>query len=104
MAGKILDARTRRQAATAVASRALAAGAGGYAVAALATALLPRLLPMARSEAVIAATLLSFAIYAGVVLWAFAAARAARLWLWLLGIVALLSAGNWLAIASGGRL
>lgn len=94
----------RQQAALDVAARALVAGVGGYLIAALATSLLPRLLPMARSEAVIAATLLSFAIYAGVVLWAFAAARAARMWLWVTGIVVVLSAANWLAIAVGGRL
>ncbi|WP_426702763.1 DUF3649 domain-containing protein [Rhodanobacter sp. Col0626] len=87
-----------------VAARALAAAVGGYLIAALTTALLPRLLPMPRSEAVITATLLSFPIYAAVVLWAFAAARVARVWRWTLAVVVVLSAGNWLAIASAGRL
>lgn len=84
--------------------RVAAAMFGGYAIAALCTALLPRLLPLPRNEAVVAATLLSFAIYATVVLWAFAAASAWRLWSWMLGIVALLAAGAWLSALSGGRL
>jgi hypothetical protein len=104
MSRKTASPQARRHAALTIASRTLAGGVGGYAVAALATALLPRLLPMARSEAVMAATLLSFALYAGVVLWAFAARSSRRLWLGLGGVAALLAAGNALAIALGGRL
>ncbi len=65
----------------AVASRALAAIFGGYLLAALVTALLSVGLPLARAEAVLSATLLSFAIYACAVLWVFAAGSAWRAWL-----------------------
>ena len=61
----------------AVAARVLLAVLGGYALAALATAGLALTLPMARAEAVTTATLLSFAIYAGAVVWVFAARRLA---------------------------
>jgi len=63
-----------------VASRALAAIGGGYAVAALATAVLAILLPMTRADAVLAATMLSFAIYACAAIWVFAARTALRAW------------------------
>ena len=64
----------------AVASRALAAIVGGYALAGVATALLAVLLPMPRAEAVITATLLSFIIFCCAVLWVFAARNAWRAW------------------------
>jgi hypothetical protein len=64
-----------------VASRAFAASIGGYALASAATALLSVLLPMPRVEAVVTATLLSILIYAGAVIWVFAARSAARAWL-----------------------
>jgi hypothetical protein len=71
-----------------VGSRALAAIGGGYLLATAASALLALLLPRvsgtARADAVIGATLLSFAIYACAVLWVFAARSAARAWLGLL--------------------
>lgn len=68
-----------------VASRAVAAIAGGYAVAALATAALALFLPLPRSEAALTGTLLSFAVYTGAVLWSFAARTAWRAWRGLLG-------------------
>ncbi|WP_454711654.1 DUF3649 domain-containing protein [Cupriavidus nantongensis] len=61
-----------------VGARAVAAIAGGYALAALATAVLALFLPMARHDAVTAATLLSFAIYAGAAVWVFAVRSAWR--------------------------
>ncbi|MDN2708537.1 DUF3649 domain-containing protein [Janthinobacterium sp. SUN118] len=64
-----------------VASRSVAAIAGGYLLAALVTMLLSVSLPMARSEAVMTATLLSFAIYTCAVMWVFATASALRAWL-----------------------
>lgn len=64
-----------------VASRSVAAIVGGYVLAALVTMLLSVSLPMARSEAVMTATLLSFAIYTCAVLWAFATRSALRAWL-----------------------
>lgn len=65
----------------AVASRALAAIVGGYAVAALSTGALSVYLPGARAEATLTATMLSFIVYTGVVVWVFAARSAWRAWL-----------------------
>ncbi|CAM2851797.1 DUF3649 domain-containing protein [Janthinobacterium lividum] len=64
-----------------VASRSVAAIVGGYVLAALVTILLSVSLPMARSEAVMTATLLSFAIYTCAVMWVFATRSALRAWL-----------------------
>ena len=67
-----------------VASRSVAAIVGGYVLAALVTMLLSVSLPMARSEAVMTATLLSVTIYTCAVLWVFATGTALRAWLGLL--------------------
>lgn len=64
----------------AVASRALAAIVGGYAVAALATGALAVYLPGARAEATLTATMLSFVVYTVAVIWVFAARSAWRAW------------------------
>ncbi|WP_292497310.1 iron transporter [Methylobacterium sp.] len=82
----------------AVAGRVLLAGFGGYAVAALATAFLSLTLPMVRSEAVATATLLSFAILAGAVIWVFAARTLARATLGLVLPAVLLGLGVWAAM------
>ncbi len=67
-----------------VASRAVAAIAGGYGVAALSAALLALCLPaafgMARSEAAMTGTLASFIVFAVAVMWVFAARTALRAW------------------------
>jgi len=63
-----------------VTARVLAAIGGGYALSAVTTALLAVVLPMARAEAVITATLLSFVVFCGAVLWVFAARNAWRAW------------------------
>ncbi|MBY4947439.1 DUF3649 domain-containing protein [Cupriavidus respiraculi] len=65
----------------AVASRAVAAIGGGYVLAAAATTVLSLVLPLSRSEAVVTATLLSFLVYAGAVIWVFAARSAWRAWI-----------------------
>ncbi|MNK45385.1 hypothetical protein D3C87_641450 [compost metagenome] len=75
-----------------VASRSVAAIVGGYVLAALVTMLLSVSLPMARSEAVMTATLLSFAIYTCAVMWAFATRSALRAWLGLLMPAAVIAA------------
>lgn len=83
-----------------VASRAVAAIVGGYMLAAAATALLALTLPMARVDAVLTATLLSFTVYVCAVIWVFAARDALRAWLGIgiptlllgLGVMALRSA------------
>lgn len=67
-----------------VASRAIAAIAGGYGVAALSSVVLavclPALFGMARSEATMTGMLASFAIFALAVMWVFAARTALRAW------------------------
>jgi hypothetical protein len=69
----------------AVASRAVAAIVGGYALTALATFALAIFLPLTRAEASMTATLLSFVIYTCAVIWVFATRTAWRAWA---GIVA----------------
>ncbi|WDZ97536.1 DUF3649 domain-containing protein [Herbaspirillum sp. WKF16] len=64
----------------AVLSRIVAAVACGYALAALCTALLAAWLPMARADAAMTATMLSFLIYTCAVIWVFAARDAWRAW------------------------
>lgn len=62
----------------AVAARVVAAALGGYALANASGIFVATLLPMQRADAVFAATLASFAIYTGAVIYAFAARTAAR--------------------------
>ena len=73
------DARYRR----AVFSRILAAGLGGYAVTALATAalsvLLPKLSEATPAHAILAATLASFSLYTAIVILAFSIRSMARI-------------------------
>lgn len=80
----------------AVASRVIAAILGGYALTSLATFALARLLPLSKSEASMTATLLSFFIYACVVIWAFAARSAWRAWGSLVAAAFVLGAALWL--------
>lgn len=67
-----------------VASRVIAAFGGGYVltslVAANAALLLPRLSSATQAESVLTATMCSFVLYAGIVLWAFATSSASRAW------------------------
>ncbi|MDQ2106458.1 DUF3649 domain-containing protein [Azospirillum isscasi] len=82
-----------------VASRCLAGIGGGYALAAVAAMFLALALPLAlampRAEAVYTATMLSFAIHAGAIVWAFSV-RARRVWPGLLVPALLLGGGTWL--------
>ncbi|MBO3274298.1 iron transporter [Pseudomonas schmalbachii] len=73
----------------AVALRVLAAVPGGYLVSYALTAGLAALLPLERPDAALVATLPSFAIYLGILLWTFATPRPGRLWLGLLLLAAL---------------
>lgn len=78
-----------------VASRIVAAIVGGYALANAVGVLLTRTLPMPLADAVLTATLASFALYAAAVLWVFAARSARLAWLGLLvpaGVCGLLAA------------
>lgn len=65
----------------AVFSRVLAAIVGGYVLAALCTAVIAQVLPMAKADAVMTATMLAFIIYACAVIWVFAARDALRAWI-----------------------
>lgn len=73
-----------------VLSRVVAAVIGGYALSAATAICLALLLPMARAEAVLAGTMLSFVIYVSAALWVFAAASATRAWIGLVLSAALL--------------
>ena len=64
-------------------SRIAAALFGGYALAALGS-VAALALPIAKTEAVLAGMLASFAIYAGAVVWVFAARSASRAWIGLM--------------------
>ncbi|ABY32490.1 hypothetical protein [Methylorubrum extorquens] len=81
-----------------VAGRVVLAAGGGYGIAALATALLSLTLPMARSEAVATATLLSFAVMTGIVVFVFATRTLLRALLTVAGTALVLGALLWLAM------
>nr|WP_145545857.1 DUF3649 domain-containing protein [Variovorax boronicumulans] len=85
----------------AVASRALAAIGGGYALSALAATTAALYLPLHRAEAVITGTLASFVVYTCAVLWAFAARSAWHAWGGLALPCLLLAGGLWLAQGAG---
>lgn len=80
----------------AVASRALAAIVGGYALTALAVTALAIFLPLSRAEASMTATLLSFVIYTCVVIWVFATRTAWRAWAGIVAPAVVLGALVWL--------
>ncbi|HNP60374.1 MAG TPA: DUF3649 domain-containing protein [Nitrospirales bacterium] len=65
-------------------SRVAAAVFGGYALAYACTAWLSMVLPLAKSEAVLTASMMSFLIYTGAILCAFATATPMRAWVVLL--------------------
>lgn len=81
-----------------VASRALAAIFGGYSLAHAVPILLAALLPLARADAVLLAIQLSFAVYAGAALWAFAARSAWSAWKGLLVPTALCGLAAWVLL------
>lgn len=92
-----MDARRRPAYRLAVAGRVVLAVVGGYAIAALLTALLALTLPLVRSEAVATATLLSFAVMVAVVVYVFAARTLGRAASTVAGLAAFLGGGLWLA-------
>jgi hypothetical protein len=67
-----------------IAMRVLAAMLGGYVLANAASILLSFIVPMTRSDAVMTAMLVSFAIYTGAVLWVFAVRTLSKAWLGLI--------------------
>lgn len=78
MANGRTAARTEAGGAWSLAARCLTALLGGYAAASGAAALIARLAPITRVEATAWALIVSFLIYAGLALWAFAEPRLAR--------------------------
>ncbi|WP_460419345.1 DUF3649 domain-containing protein [Pseudomonas sp. microsymbiont 2] len=76
-------------------SRIVAAVFGGYAFTYAFTAALARLLPLEQVDALIVATVLSFAVYTGAILWAFACRSARRAWAGLALGVPLALIGFW---------
>ncbi|MCJ2188821.1 iron transporter [Novosphingobium beihaiensis] len=85
----------------AVASRAAAAFLGGYALTSAATIVLALLWPVPKAQGVFAASMLSFALYAIVILWAFHCPSVKRVWTVMLIGTAGLSALAWLLNAGG---
>lgn len=87
-----------------IASRVVAAALGGYALAALLSSalalLLPRVSNASRADAVLIASLLSFAVYTVAALWVFHARSASRAWAGL-GLWALASGLMILALRAG---
>ncbi|WP_068639702.1 DUF3649 domain-containing protein [Thauera butanivorans] len=79
-----------------VCQRVVAAVFGGYALANLLPLALAGLLPIGRAESVMAALLLSFAVYTAAILWAFAARSAG--WAWAGVLVPAVLAGVLLAV------
>jgi len=75
------DVRRSRPPAAAVASRTLAALGGGYALAAFFTTTVALLARAPREEAAHLGAVPSYLIFAGAIVWAFAARTAARAWL-----------------------
>jgi hypothetical protein len=75
-------------------SRIVAALFGGYALAALASVAVVAL-PVSRSEAVLTGMLLSFAVYAGAVIWVFAVRSAWRAWAGLVAAALPLGLAAW---------
>lgn len=76
-----------------IAVRTVLGVGGGYAMSALLAASLSLALPLTRSDAVMAATMLAFLVYCALIIWAYAAASVPRLvviWAVLAGLLALL--------------
>lgn len=82
-----------------IASRVLAAVVGGYALTSAATVLLALVWPLPQAEAVLASTMLSFALYAGILVWIFAVKRLSTVWLGLLAATVFVAAPAWLLLA-----
>jgi uncharacterized protein DUF3649 len=78
-----------------VASRALAAVAGGYALASVTASFIALVFPSRRDEAVMAGALAGFLVLPACFIWVFAAATAWRAWLGILIPGAGLGAAVW---------
>jgi hypothetical protein len=72
-----------------VSQRIAAAAFGGYALAAACSILLSFTLPAARADAVLTGLLVSFAVYAVAIIWAFAVRSVLRMWIGMSVVTAL---------------
>ena len=79
-----------------IASRALAALVGGYALASAFTAFFSLALPLHPAEAVMTASLLGFLVHVAAAIVVFGAKSATRAWGWMLGPSLILAAWTWL--------
>jgi hypothetical protein len=84
-----------------VAMRLVAAACGGYALAYAATACFMLLLPLPKNEAILTATMFSFPIYTGAIIWAFSASSPKKAWLGLV-VPAMICAAVALPLARAG--
>lgn len=84
-----------------VLSRIVAATVGGYALAAAATVLLTVLWPLPRSQAVLAANMLSFVWYTIAVMWVFSTKSATRAWVGMVLPTALIAVLSVLLMPAG---
>ncbi len=82
-----------------VASRVLIAAVGGYALTSVATIFLALVWPLPKAQAVMAATMLSFALYAIVVIWVFSVGSAKRAWLGVLLPAIVLAGIDWFMLS-----
>jgi len=80
-----------------IATRVVAATVGGYMLSSLAIAVLALLIPSEPSEAALAATMLSFAIYAAIALSVFAIRSVWRMAACMVAAIAILEATLWAA-------
>lgn len=73
-------------------SRTAAALLGGYALTCASVIFLGAVLPLPKSQAILAASLTSFAVYTAVIVWVFATPNLKRIW-WVLVIASLVLTG-----------
>ncbi|CAA0119571.1 hypothetical protein [Zhongshania aliphaticivorans] len=86
-----------------VVSRVLAAVVGGYALASSAMVLLALLWPLPKAEAVAASTMLSFLLYALIIIWIFTVKRLKTVWLGLIFSTAVCSGLSWLLLSGAAQ-
>jgi hypothetical protein len=78
-----------------VASRVFIAAIGGYALTSAATIFLALVWPLPKAQAVMASGMLSFTLYAVIVIWVFSIASVKRAWCWIIGATLVLSLIDW---------
>ncbi|MGJ3257142.1 MAG: hypothetical protein ACFE0K_12570 [Alcanivorax sp.] len=86
----------------AVASRVLAAFVGGYVLSSLLLLLMALVWPLPRAEAIAASTMISFILYALIIIWAFSVKRLRTVWLGMVASSLLCGALVWWLMPGGG--